>query len=192
VKYPAEWPYRSWRSVPLVTIVLGLVLLGCGGSEDEPRSAGATGQSASRFKPGAEASIEDFGSEAGGSTRRELLGSFHAYMGALADGHYRQACAGLSRTVIASLRQYRPEDGARAGCSVLLPALLAPAAAEMARRQNEGEVTRVRVGGGRAFVIYEAPGAELYDLALQREGSSWKSTTLLGNILVPSPVAFRP
>jgi hypothetical protein len=67
-----------------------------------------------------------------------------------------------------------------------LEALLSPEAAEIAKGQAEGEVTKIRVKGDTAFVVFHAPGARLYQLTLAREEGEWKATSLSASVLAPS------
>jgi hypothetical protein len=67
-----------------------------------------------------------------------------------------------------------------------LSALLAPTAATISHEQAEGRITKVRVQGKRAFVVFHAPGAKLYMLTMVREGGGWKAATVAASILVPS------
>jgi hypothetical protein len=44
----------------------------------------------------------------------------------------------------------------------------------------------VGVRGDRAFVVFHAPGAKLFQLTMVREGGRWKTTTIAASVLVPS------
>jgi hypothetical protein len=63
--------------------------------------------------------------------------------------------------------------------------MTAPTAPKVARQQIDGTITKVRVEGNRAFVVFHAPGAKLYMQAFVREGGEWKSTTAFASVLVP-------
>lgn len=158
-------------------LLAALLAVGCGGgsgSSQEPTS-----------RSGGEASIEEFGEEAGGAAREALLTSFEGYLRAIAAGDTAKACSRLSTTVHASLEQVAGRGLAGKGCAAVLSRLLAPTAGQVARAQANGEVTRVRVEGSRAFVIFHAPGAELYELAMLEQGGEWKAATVSAGILVP-------
>ena len=64
--------------------------------------------------------------------------------------------------------------------------LLAPSAAKAAAGQDEGKVAKVRVGGERGFVVFHAPGARLFSLAMVREGGEWKAGGAVGSVLAPA------
>lgn len=150
-------------------------------SEQGPDSAGKQTEPAR----GGEASIEGFGTEASGSQRAAILASFKRYLGALAERDYGTACSHLSATLQGSLKQFAPSNLRSRGCPAILPKLLAPTAAPIARQHANGEVTKVRVEGDQAFVVFRAPGAELYQLTMVRQGGRWKASTVAASVLVP-------
>lgn len=180
-----------------------LVIPGCGGgSSSSPASGGQAEASptkgTSEAEPGAgegrsrggEQSIEGFGSEADSSKRSALLAAFRGYLGAIAARHYPIACSYLSPTVQRSLSQLLAKGGKHPRCSAVLAKLLSPSAAATARQQVLGRVRNVRVRGGRAFVVFHAPGASLYQLNMVREGGRWKASTVTSSVLVPSAAAL--
>jgi hypothetical protein len=182
-------------AVLAVLLLLALAAAGCGGGGGDSTSTAQQAGSASgdssppqSRKPyqGGEKSIEEFGQEASGSQRSALLGAFHAYLGALAARDYASACGHLSVNVRRSLEQLLAKAKKGVGCPRVLPALLAPTAATIARQQDEGQITKVRVKGERAFVVFHAPGAKLYQLTMVREGGRWKVATVAASVLVPS------
>jgi hypothetical protein len=158
------------------------VLIGAGGCGAGPSSV----QSSQPHSEGGEKSIEGFGAEAAGPERVALLGVFHGYLEAIAGGDDATACSRLAARVRHSLEQLVAGRVRRGGCAAILPRLLTPAVAAVGRRQAEGRVTRVRVEDDRAFVVFHAPGAKLYQLTLVREGGRWKAATATASILVPS------
>ncbi len=44
----------------------------------------------------------------------------------------------------------------------------------------------MRVQGDRAFVVFHAPGAKLYQMTMVQEGGNWKTATVAASVLVPS------
>jgi hypothetical protein len=180
--------------------VLALLCLGgCGGGGGSSQSQT---QSSSEAQPGqakgaapeevnAEESIESFGEEAEGSERDEVLAAFHAYLGALSEGDERGACARLAANVQQSLSQLAAKAKKSLSCPQLLEALLSPQAGQIARGQEEGKITKVRVKGDTAFVVFHAPGARLFQLTFAREGGEWKATSLSASVLAPTPPTRR-
>jgi hypothetical protein len=181
---------RSGAKPLAATLALVLVtgLVACGGGDatsSGTSTAATTPSSGAEDRKGGEASIEEFGSEAGRSDREAILAAFTDYMNAIAGKDYAAACSHLSATVQSSLQQFAAKAPKGTGCAAILPALLAPTAAQLAREQANGHVTRVRVEGDRAFVVFHAPGAKLYQLTMVREGGKWKASTVAAAVLVP-------
>lgn len=108
------------------------------------------------------------------------------YLTGLADRDYKLACASLAMPVQRSLARIVVTQLRSAGCPAILPKLLSGSAADVAREAAGGRVSSVRVKGDRAFVLYHAPGAQLYVLTMIREGSAWKAAMVAGSILIPS------
>jgi hypothetical protein len=160
-----------------------IVLPGCGGGADAGSSTAAAKPQESN---NGEKSIEGFGEESAGGDRVAILAAFHGYFEAVADGDYGAACTHLAATVKESLAQIVGRGSGKVSCAAALPELLAAGASASARQQANGKVSKVRAQNGKAFVVYHAPGAKLYQLYLLREGGEWRATTLTGSILVPS------
>lgn len=179
---------RRGLSLAALGLVLVVVALsGCGEEERSNRGDGrGEAEGASQASGGGEKSIEGFGSEATGEERTVLLSAFHGSLGAIGARDYATACSYLAASVHRSLVQFIGRGSKDKGCEALLPKLLAPTAAAIAREQANGHVTKVRVAGDRGFVIFHAPGARLYQLTMVREGGRWKAATVAGSVLVPS------
>jgi hypothetical protein len=189
---------RRAFAVLLLALLLTLVGSGCGGDGNTASSSSSSGQETSSEESsgedststsqeseesvGGEKSIEEYGAEAGGGERGAILSSFHNYLQAIAAGDNSTACSYLSVRVQQGLRQLVKQ---RASCEQILPKLLAPTAAAISRQQDNGKITKVRVKGDQAFVVFHAPGAKLYMLGLVREGGEWKATTVAASVLVP-------
>jgi hypothetical protein len=180
-----------------LVLALGLLICGCGGggstagspsssqSQDSNEAQQETAKSPAR-EEGAEVSLEGYGTEAGGSDRETLLATFHGYLGALAQADDEKACSYLAASVRESLRRLAAKAKKSLECPQLLEALFSPQAGEIARAQDEGKITRVRIKGDDAFVVFHAPGARLYQLTMAREGGEWKTTALSASVLAPS------
>lgn len=186
--------HRGATHLVLVALVaLALAFGGCGGNGDgetvtssQDAQAESGGEEGGGESPrGGEASIEDFGAEAKGPERELILAAFEGSLTAVAEGDYAAACSYLTESVKSSLEELAPSGLKGRGCPALLRRLLAPTASQIAREQANGKVTKVRVEDDRAFVVFRAPGAELYQLTMQREGDEWKATTLAAAVLVP-------
>ncbi len=170
----------------VIAALLLLTLGGCGSSD------GGSTASTAGAKPyrGGEKSIEEFGGEAQGSARTVLLNTFRGYFRALVRREFAAACVDLSETVQRSVEQLAGKGAKSRTCASLLPGILVPGYATVAREQASARVTKVRVKGDQAFVVFHAPGAKLYQLALVREGGRWRATTIASSVLVPSPASL--
>jgi hypothetical protein len=168
----------------LVLLLLAVCLGGCGGSGGKAETS-VNGREASSPRESGEASIEDFGTEATSSQRQEVLAVFSTYLRSIATHRYLAACSFLSETVQASLRQIASKALKGKACIAILPKLLSPTAAPIARQQANGEVTKVRVEDDRAFVVFKAPGAKLYQMPMVKQDSRWKVGIATASVLVP-------
>jgi hypothetical protein len=189
---------KGWKLVAMalgVLLAAGLVACGEGSGEGASSTAGAAA-TAPQPSPGerqsGEASIEEFGSEASGSERERILDAFEGYLDAIAIDDAPTACANLSAAVKRSLEQLAKEPLASRGCTAILPKLLSPSAPGLARRQANGMIVKVRAQGGHGFVLFHAPGAELYQLTMVREGGEWKAATVAASVLVPDLSGMTP
>lgn len=175
--------------VPVLLVVL-LGLIGCGGGTD---GASTTRPPASTERPeagGGEKSIEEFGEEARAGQRHALLGVFHAYLAAMGREDVAAACSHLASSIRDSLERLSPEEQDGGSCATVLSKILTSRAAPLARAQAAGEVRKVRVDDERAFVVFHAPGAELFQLTMVREEGDWKAATVIPSVMVPSPATF--
>lgn len=170
-------------SAALLCIV---VLAGCGAGGDSQGAPSSTppAPAAASSSESAEASIEEFGEEAEGKDREQLLSVFHGYLGSLAVGDEAAACAYLGEQVRASLGQF--SDAKEAGCPEILEAILVPEAGAIAHGQERGRIEKVRLEGDTAFVVFHAPGARLYQMNLAKEDGKWKASLLSSSVLAPS------
>jgi hypothetical protein len=167
----------------VLCVLLLLLVAGCGGGGSSSSTETSPGGS-SRQPVGGEASIEGFGQKAEGADRQAILAAFHGYLEALAHKDYPGACAHMAASLHESLGQLAGK-GSKAACATLLPALLSPQAAAIARDQAAGEVTGVRVEGERGFVVFKAPGARLYDMPMAGEAGEWKVASAVAGVLAP-------
>lgn len=176
-----------WRFTFVLAVVsVMFCLAGCGSggtSRSQDALAETTAPRPSESSEAGEKSIEDFGMETVGGSRAALLGAFRGYLRSIGAKDYAKACTYLTASVQRSLEQL--VGGKLRRCEAILSKLVAPSAPAIAREQAEGTVSRVRAKGDRAFVIYHAPGAKLYQLSMSREGGAWKASIAIGAVLVP-------
>lgn len=175
----------------LLLAVLGsLGLAACGGGSDsstQSTSESPRGETTAKSDyEGGEESIEKFGSEATGSDKGAILAAEQGYLNGLADGDYATACSYLARPTQQSLEQLVVKQLKAKGCAAILPKLLSPSAPAVARQQANGKITKIRVEGDQAFIIFHAPGAKLYVFTMAQEDGAWKATAVAASVLVPS------
>ena len=174
------------RAALCLLALAALCLAGCGGGDSsQSQSSNEQTQSAAR-EQSAEASIEGFGQEAEGSEREAVEDTFHGYLGAIAQGDEQSACDYLASRVTETLSTLAAKAKKPPGCRRLLEALLSPDADQIAKAQAEGKITKVRIEGDSAFVVFHAPGARLYQLVLAEEDGEWKSTSVSASVLAPA------
>jgi uncharacterized membrane protein YkoI len=172
------------RTGLIIALCLGAIAIsGCGGGSDSSSTETTTSQSAPQ---NAEASIEGYGEEASGSEREELLSAFHAHFAAIAQGDNEKTCESLPAKARESLKSLSNQTKKELSCPELLELLLSPDAKQIAKQQSEGEITKVRIEGDTAFIVFHAPGARLYQLTMVEEEGQWKATSLAASVLAPS------
>jgi hypothetical protein len=118
-----------------------------------------------------------------------VTGVERAYLTALSKQDFAAACGLLAKAPRAQLQQL--VQGKKVGCSAILPRLLGAPAASTAHVFLEGDLRRVRISGGKAFVIFHAPGARLFLIGLVREGGRWRVGSLTPSVLAPSKGALE-
>jgi hypothetical protein len=176
----------------MLLVVMVLCAIGCGGGGSGSTGGGeeSDARAQQRNRQGAEARIEGYGGEATGVDRVAILATFHRYLEAIGAGEYASACVNLAGFARHSLRQLAGEaDGGR-HCAAILPGFLTAAAGATARQQAVGTVRKVRVEGDRAFVVFHAPGARLYQMTMTREGGRWRVATVSASVLAPAAAAL--
>jgi hypothetical protein len=185
---------RGTAKALALLLLSALAICGCGGSSPGQGQSSETQPSTSQSKPssqsqeeakGGEASVEEFGEEAQGAGREAILAAYEGYLGAIAAEDPAKACFYLAAQLRGTMKQLAGKAHAGMGCPQILPKLLSPEAPQIAKAQAQGKVTRVRAQGGRAFVLFHAPGAELYYLALAAEGGQWKVASAAAGVLAP-------
>lgn len=164
----------------LAALATGALLASCGGSSD---SATETAPAAAQGREGGERGVLEFGAAASPEQRQQIVAAKESYFRTLGQRDLEGACEALAAGARDSLAALTGgEDG---GCTEAIKRLLSPEAFAVAKHAAGGQVSRVRVDGDQAFVIYRAPGAKLFVLPMAREGDEWRPTSVLGSVLVP-------
>jgi hypothetical protein len=176
---------RAFRLLPLSVAVL---LCACGGGEAGGGSDGPTAPRQASPQAGAKAaapgvptskggdnSIQTWGVEGSGEERARLGGIVRAYLEARARGDWAEACARLAAEQRQAFARLTPRGRGNAACAEAMRKLANQVPAGAFVRESEiVDVLSLRVGGGRAFLIYTRPGGKVYATALIREAGAWK------------------
>jgi hypothetical protein len=199
-----RWEAR-FTLVLALAVLLASALAACGGSDDSAQSTAAvapeetaatteaegsprggkepsrSGQGSAGFiTPGGDNSIQNFGQEADEAEREEAASALESYMRAFAAGNWAKSCRYLSDSAVRSLRQFAAGTAKLEGkgCAALLPPLVTGApASDRANTVTDG-VASLRVGGERAFALYHGPDGVDYFMPMEKQGGTWKVTTL--------------
>ena len=159
---------------------------GAPGSQEKP-SEGGQAKPKPHKPETAEESVEGFGSEARGSGKEAIVAAEQQYLTAMAERDYSAACGLLARSALTSMKQIvPPKVRAKVDCAAILSKLLSSSAPVSARQQLQGKITKVRMKGDEAFIIFHAPGARLYTFTMVREAGGWKAATVIASVLSPS------
>jgi hypothetical protein len=175
-------PLTAAALVTAVLLVLGISA--CGGSNP------ATGTTASRAvavkaREAAAAVIRKFGSKATPSQARQAEAVVHAYLGARASSEWGKACSYLTperRSEFSRVAHSKQIKGN--GCADLLALVTKELSSTARAGLGKAEVTSVRVGKGRGYVIYTDAGAE-YATPMRLEGGEWKVAGIQPRSLKP-------
>jgi hypothetical protein len=177
-------------AVATLLVSAGLLITGCGGSGGEGLGATATTDSAQNVAPrpgskaaapgvpttrGGDNSIQTWGVEARAAMRVRLAALVKAFLDARAKAEWAAACAYLAADSRQTFERLVAGKSGNAACAQGMKALATgvPASAFVHEAEIE-DVLSLRVGGGKAFLIYARTPGEVYATALGREGGAWK------------------
>jgi hypothetical protein len=148
-----------------------------------PRDTGAAAGAAEA----AAARIEEFGSEAKGAERQAMIDAYRAYLRALAAKDFSAACADLSTPFRKLFSRFSSaaHGGSGGGCVGAMKRVAENTRTESGKKAD-GTVKKVRVEDDHGYVIFHAPGADLYQMRVAREAGEWKAGALAAPVLVPS------
>lgn len=168
------------RHITVFLLLAALFLAGCGGGDSD-----GGGETTAETTTSGELSITEFGEESEGEERAAILAAERGYLTALGEKDFTAACERLAESARTSLGQLAGSGKGADNCAAVLPKLLSDEAFLLSRQAAQGEVTGVRVEDEQAFVVYRAPGAELFVLPMVEEDGEWRPTSLTGSVLVP-------
>lgn len=133
----------------------------------------------------ADKSILDFGAEAEAEEAKAILSARRAFLRAMASSGYKNLCGDLAAKARMQLRQLLRIQHKAGGCETAARRLLSDAAAPEARKALRAPVSRVRVRGAKAFVVFRPPGGKLSYFLLAKEEGAWRSLSLSAGVQYP-------
>jgi hypothetical protein len=175
---------------------LALLVGGCGSSgPGAARSTGAATTAAGANAPDASVehppsiaeeeaqagdhSIQSYGTEAKGSEAEAVVAAMRSFFRAMAAPDYANACAGLTSSNREQLAQFaKIKKEPAKGCASQLATVLVPGASPAAKKAAVAKISRVRIGGGNAFILFRPAGGQLSYFVMKEEGGQWKATSL--------------
>lgn len=146
-----------------------------------PRSHEDSGGGAEQFRVrGGDNSIQDFGSEAGGSEFERAAAALHGYLDARAQGAWAAACSYLSSDTRRMLAKFASQSKRLKGrgCAATLAAFSAGAKGALRAEANRADAGSLRVEGERGFVIYRGVEKTVFAIPMAREDGGWKVAAL--------------
>lgn len=169
--------------------------VGCGGSSASTHSVAAlrakrasrtTTSSGSEESSGRSPQNDDYistyGHEASEPERHQVAQLVSRYYAAALAGRGAAACALVYSSLANSVaEEYGGAVGLRdSSCSIVLPRLFEHVPALSTADLASTRVTGVRLRGARGFVQLSSRGMLTGEIAIQREGGSWKLVALVG------------
>jgi hypothetical protein len=166
-------------------LAISLLLAGCGGGGSDEASgplvtaapkpgskAAAPGVPVSK---GGDNSIQTWGVEGSNTLNSRVTVIVGAFLNARAREDWSEACAYLAAKQRRMFERLAPDNSGNGACAMGMALL----ARHIPRRafEREAEIRQflsLRVGAGKAFLIYVRPGGKVYATALRREGTAWK------------------
>jgi hypothetical protein len=126
-----------------------------------------------RVLPGRDNSVQAFGSEARRGKARAVVAAMRSFLSSVAVGHYRAICARLTGAARGEIEQVTGDSCASGIRTIMAPQSVAGPAAMAAGR---GHVSKVRLEGGTAFVLFTPRGGGPSFFVMKREGGEWRAT----------------
>jgi hypothetical protein len=157
---------------------------GGGATEARPEAVAKAKQEESESS---DQSIQQYGDEAGGSEKSEVVAAMHSFIRAFGAGDYKTVCEEASSALREQTEAYaQAQKTAGPSCPELLSKLLRGSEAGKAKRALEAVVTHVRIKEDSAFVLFKPAGEPVSYFVLVREDGDWKATSFgIGTPLVP-------
>jgi hypothetical protein len=136
---------------------------------------------------GGDNSVQDYGTEAGGSDFEDAAAALHNFLDARAQGNWAAACSFMSSSMVESLETLasRSKQVGSKGCAEILGTLTPQSEVTapnglLVKEAKIANVRSVRVEGDRAFIIYIGLEKNVMAMSMVKEDGEWKVGSLGG------------
>jgi hypothetical protein len=136
---------------------------------------------------GGDSSVREHGVDGPGTGRLQAERTLRTYLAALAAGEWGRACSQLSAATRSGLERLAAQAQERngsgpTGCAQILHVLSAEGLQGASRGAGDVRVRSMRVGGAKAYVVYE-DGAGPLSISMDREEGKWWVADVIGSPL---------
>jgi hypothetical protein len=170
------WKKGRWLVVALIAGALGTAFLAaCGGSNS----------GSDQFRDKTDSPLLDFGDEGNTAELEEATEAVGDFFKARSQGDWEEACAQLSRAILAKIEHLATSatDLADKSC----PSFLGTFTSLTDQERRESMIVEpgggLRQQGDHAFLIYYGGQEVVYAMPLSREGGAWKLASLSSKAL---------
>jgi hypothetical protein len=171
--------------VPLLGVLCGLTLLGCGSGSSTSEISSSTDPvsvEASRefIEKGGENKIPNFGEEATAQEREAASAVVEASLKARAAADWAAQCATLSKAAAKKIQSFVPPAEGKT-CSLALETEASPVEQTQAVRANvmTEPIAALRVKGNKGYALFHGAKGNDYAMAMEKEGDQWKVSALV-------------
>jgi hypothetical protein len=165
------------RAIAVLTaILIALQLSACGGDSSATEAADTESVAEARDEVNEDlrGDIVSFGQAGSEAELESATVVLRAYLNARASERYSDACAYLSKYMLAVAKTTARRRG-EGGCAAGVESLARVSAKDDdTKGPPRIEPSVIRRGNQRTFVIYEGDGGGTYAMLMQRKGATWK------------------
>jgi hypothetical protein len=190
------WGWKGLASAAAALSLCGLASCGGGSGAGDSQSGAVAftphhhddsgGGSAQFITPGADNSVQEYGSEADAAEFEEIAAAFHNFLDARAEEKWAAACSYLAPSTARHYERLVASSGRVKGksCAGILPIVMSRIpVAELREEAAQADVGAVRVKGQQAFVIYTGPGGSVAADSILKEHGVWRVGSIISTPL---------
>lgn len=162
---------RELSALLVPTLVVAVIVAGCGGDDGSTATEGSGSSPQSR-----QDEIREFGSEASSPEAQQAEVALKGYLDARAVGEWKKACSYLARNVRRGLGQLAAKSKQVQGkdCAGLIEASTKSLSSSERADLGQVDVNAVRVEGEQGFVLYKDAADAEYAMPMKSERGQWK------------------